>query len=253
MEQELKIVIPFYNAESYIEKCLLSVLTQKYDNFHIILINDASTDKSDEIIQGYLSDKITYIKNETRMGAMYNHQNAVFNFCNPNDIVVQVDGDDMLYNKNVLSYINDVYYLYDCWMMYGQAIYSNGRAGNAKPYLSKEEFENKRNLPFYVSHIRTFRAFAFHEIKNQDENLSCFKDESGNWYDMTCDVAMMYPLMEVCGYERVFYNSKVLYIYNSDNPICDYKIDLEKQERIHKEILNKKPFKQLMYAEGSIK
>ena len=108
----LKLDIPFYNAEKFIRKCLLSVLTQNYNNYHIILTNDASTDSSDKIIQEIIKmfpNKITYIKNETRMGAMFNRQRAAFEHCNSSDIVIHLDGDDWLSDKKALSYIDDFY------------------------------------------------------------------------------------------------------------------------------------------------
>jgi glycosyltransferase involved in cell wall biosynthesis len=243
-----KIVIPFYNAEKYIERCLLSVLSQRYEDLTIILTNDASTDSSDEIIQRIIKDfpgKIVYIKNKTNMGAMYNHQNSALTHCGPDDIVVHLDGDDWLSGKKVLSYIDEFYSKNVCWLMYGQYSFLSGRHGTSKPYASKEDFDRKRELDFMVSHIRTFKGFVFHEIKNQDPDLKCFKDASGNWYSMTCDVAMMYPLMEVCGYERVKYNDKVLYTYNDSNPISDVKKDMNLQLRIHHEINKKPKFKKI--------
>jgi glycosyltransferase involved in cell wall biosynthesis len=247
MKNSIKIITPFYNAKNFIKKSLTNSLNQNYDNFKVILINDASTDDSEETYLDLLElykDKLIYIKNNNRMGAMFNHQNAVLNYCDENDIVVQVDGDDWLIDSNVLTYINDFYNKHKCMVMYGQAKYLSGRNGNACPYENETVFLNKRNyFKFHVSHVRTFFAKLFHEIKNQDNTLSCFKNNNGDWYQMTCDVAMMYPLMEICGYEKVKYNDKVLYIYNDSNPIQDYKIDLTLQENIHKEILNKPVFK----------
>lgn len=49
--QKVSIVIPVYNNESYVEKCIRSVLEQTYRNLEIIIINDGSTDKSGEILQ----------------------------------------------------------------------------------------------------------------------------------------------------------------------------------------------------------
>lgn len=242
--------VPFYNAEKFIERCLNSILTQKYNNYKIVLTNDASTDSSDIIIQKILKefpDKIIYIKNSENMGAMYNHQNVAFNYASPDSIVVHVDGDDWLSEKNVLSYINDFYNNNDCWMMYGQYSFLSGRHGTSKPYDSKEMFDMKRNLDFMVSHIRTFKGHVFHEIKNQDPELNCFKNSNGDWYSMTCDVAMMYPLMEICGYEKVKYNDKVLYIYNDSNPISDVKKDMRLQLSIHHEINKKPKFKKHSY------
>lgn len=49
----ISIIIPVYNAEKYIEKCLDSILQSKYDNYEIIIVNDGSTDKTEEIIKNY--------------------------------------------------------------------------------------------------------------------------------------------------------------------------------------------------------
>ena len=60
---KVSIIIPVYNVESYIEKCLDSILQQEYDNKEIIVINDGSTDKSEEVISKYF-EKIKYVKKE---------------------------------------------------------------------------------------------------------------------------------------------------------------------------------------------
>lgn len=48
---EISFIIPVYNAEKYIEKCVNSILEQTMDSFEIILINDGSSDASSEICQ----------------------------------------------------------------------------------------------------------------------------------------------------------------------------------------------------------
>lgn len=249
----IKLVIPFYNAEKYLVNCINSVLSQNYNNYHIIVINDCSTDNSSNIMSDFVnsSNKITYIENKERMYPMYNHQNAIFNYCDKDDIVVHLDGDDYLIDNNVLKFIDHFYETSKCLMMYGQAVYIDGRIGNARPYNSKQEFEYKRNLPFYVSHIRTFMAKGFYEIKNQDPELLSFKDKNKQWYKMSADVAMMYPLMEIFGYEYVKYNDVPLYVYNNLNPICEYKLNLNLQESIHYEILKKPCFNRKNFNENS--
>lgn len=51
---KVSIIIPFYNVENYIEQCLKSVIAQTLTDIEIILINDASTDKTREIVQQYV-------------------------------------------------------------------------------------------------------------------------------------------------------------------------------------------------------
>ena len=62
MNQDLiSIIIPVYNGEKYLEKCLNSVINQDYKNLEIIIVNDGSTDKSPEICKSF-ADKDSRIK-----------------------------------------------------------------------------------------------------------------------------------------------------------------------------------------------
>ena len=59
---KLSIIIPCYNAEKYIGRCLDSLLSQNYKNIEIVAVNDGSTDKTEEIIKKYVNidPRITY-------------------------------------------------------------------------------------------------------------------------------------------------------------------------------------------------
>lgn len=64
----ISIIIPIYNVEKYLEKCLDSVIKQTYDNIEIILIDDGSEDKSKQICDDYAKIdnriKVIHKKNE---------------------------------------------------------------------------------------------------------------------------------------------------------------------------------------------
>lgn len=58
---KFSIIVPVYNVEKYLRKCIESLLRQGIDNVEILLVNDGSTDSSSEICQEYV-DKYSNIK-----------------------------------------------------------------------------------------------------------------------------------------------------------------------------------------------
>lgn len=243
MKNRLVVITPFYNPGEFLEQCVATLMSQSYDNFHVVFIDDASTDGSfDKLPKD--DARVTLIKNDVRKTALENLHNAILNNCEADDIVVFIDGDDWLPNKKVLSYINDFYVSNDCWIMYGQSSWTDGRRGFASAY-SEEEFKNLRTGPFKVSHIRSFRAGLYHKIAEQDPGFSSLKDVNGDFYKMTYDVAIMFPIMEMAGFDKVKFNDTILYTYNRGNPISDDRVNQALQTGIHMEISKKTVFRQI--------
>lgn len=234
----IKIIVPFYNPGKFLETCVSSAMSQKYDNYKVIFIDDMSTDGSYDKLP-HDNDKAIIIRNDIRKTALENIHNAVMSHCERDDIVVLLDGDDWFPNKNVLKYIDEQYKNNDCWIMYGQANWTDGRRGFASAY-PPQEFENIRKAPFRVSHLRTFRAGLYQSMKIQDPDFSGLKDSNGDFYRSSYDTAIMFPIMEMAGCEKTKFNDTILYIYNRENPISDDKVDQALQWRVHNEVSNKK-------------
>ncbi|CAG6351957.1 putative glycosyltransferase YibD [Streptococcus pneumoniae] len=49
MDDKITVIVPVYNVENYLRKCLDSIITQTYKNIEIVVVNDGSTDASGEI------------------------------------------------------------------------------------------------------------------------------------------------------------------------------------------------------------
>jgi glycosyltransferase involved in cell wall biosynthesis len=253
MNNRIVIITPFYNPGVFLEQCVASIMTQKYDNFHVVFVDDASTDGAfDRLPKG--DPRVTIVRNAERKTALENLHDAIINHCQPNDIAVLVDGDDWLPNKKVLEFINDFYNQNDCWIMYGQARWTDGNPGCSYPYPDENYFNSIRNAQilesgqptgYLISHIRTFRAGLYHKIQEQDTFFSCLRDTQGKFYRMTYDVAMMLPMLEMAGFDKVKFNDKVLYTYNRGNPISDDRVNQKLQWDIHAEIYKKPKFKKI--------
>lgn len=78
MDKLVSIIMPSYNTGNFIGKTIDSVLAQTYSNWELIIVDDCSTDNTDEIVGQYLSDgRIRYIKNETNSGAAISRNRAL--------------------------------------------------------------------------------------------------------------------------------------------------------------------------------
>lgn len=64
----VSIIVPVYNVEKYVRRCIDSILQQKDVNFELILIDDGSTDKSGEICEQYIKDKRVNVIHQTNQG-----------------------------------------------------------------------------------------------------------------------------------------------------------------------------------------
>ena len=70
---DISIVVPVYNAEKYLDRCLTSLVEQTKKEIEIIIINDGSTDNSEKVIKKFKDDRIKYIKNTNQgIGATRN-------------------------------------------------------------------------------------------------------------------------------------------------------------------------------------
>ena len=100
MEEKLSVIVPIFNKEKYLKKCINSITNQTYTNLDILLINDGSTDSSEQICNEYAAcdKRIRVISTENRGAAIARNSGIelaagkYFSF---------IDADD---------FINDTYY-----------------------------------------------------------------------------------------------------------------------------------------------
>lgn len=89
----VSVVLPAYNAGSYIAEAINSILTQTYTDFELIIINDCSTDTTEEEILAITDSRIQYIKNAQNSGLIYN-LNLGFSLAK-GKYIVRMDADDI--------------------------------------------------------------------------------------------------------------------------------------------------------------
>ena len=104
MNELIDIIIPVYNKEMTIKKCIDSILKQTYTNFRIIIVDDGSTDKSVKICEQYEDERIKVICQEN--SGVSGARNTALTYLN-GDKLVFVDADDFVspsYLRDLLDY-----------------------------------------------------------------------------------------------------------------------------------------------------
>lgn len=92
--KQISVIIPNYNAGRYISRCLDALLEQEYSVTEIIVIDDCSTDNSQEIIQQYKNkyDNIIFIKNSKNKGVSYSRNKGIE--ISKSEYIMFCDSDD---------------------------------------------------------------------------------------------------------------------------------------------------------------
>lgn len=243
-QKPIVVVIPSYNNQAYCKKNLESVYAQQYDNYHVMYIDDCSSDQTYAMVTKSIKDhnfesKFTLLHNDTRKGALENLYNAI-HACPDDAIIVTLDGDDWLPHPNVLQRLNQEYANPDVWMTYGQfECWPSGAAGYNKDIPETAIATRQlRHSCWLATHLRTFYAGLFKQIKREDLLYQ------GQFYPATWDKAMMAPMMEMAD-GRWKHLQDVLYIYNQNNPISDFRINGEFSAKLEHVIVNSQPYKPL--------
>jgi len=234
------IVVPLFNAEKYIEKCLSSILKQSYKKFNVQVVDDCSSDGSYEIASKICAKYKNFqiFKNDRRLGALNNINNLLINkVINPSKTIdVIVDGDDYLYSGDVLNILKERYIKTNCLITYGSHMSSKGVQGKKYPGLIRK-LNLFRQYFWYASHLKTFRHDLWLSIDQQD-----FIDKNGQYFFVASDLALMFPMLEMSGSRQEFI-SEILYVYNDKNPIGDHRIRRKEQILAAKQIRKKSKYK----------
>jgi len=231
------IIIPAYNCEKWAARNIESATKQVYNNYDIVYVDDCSTDNTLRVVNEVYkktNKKFDIVSNKENKKALYNLYTNISK-AKENTVIITLDGDDFLSNDTVLQYLDKLYRETDCWLTAGSYV-QNDNYQVVSPNASDDYWNNNiRKMPWSFSHLRTFKKELFMKIKKQD-----LLDVDGDFYKCTFDRAMMYPMVEMAGKEKIQLISKVLYIYNRFNPISVDRVHRKNQLRIEA-ILNNKP------------
>lgn len=135
MNYLISVIIPVYNVEAYLTKCINSVLTQTYKNYEILLIDDGSTDKSGLICENYANkykNIYAFHKNNSGLGLTRNYGlNRA-----KGEYVTFIDSDDYVNKDYLKKLITPIFHDHNVDTVVGGFVQVN----NSDNKLYKEEY-----------------------------------------------------------------------------------------------------------------
>lgn len=234
-----RIITKVWNAEEWIGRCIESVIRQNCENWTMSIVDDNSEDSTWDQILSYAGhhEKIQALRHKHRDGGMKSIIDAVrLSGEGAEDVMVWLDGDDWLYDQDVLDVLCD-YYNKGAWVTHGTFL----RRSTGQIQLTPDYFDiaQIRKAPWMCSHLKTFKRKLFEKIKDED-----LRDPQGQYYTMANDVAVMMPVCEMAGPGRVFHIEKPLYVYNDLTGRCNHHVSRAYQVACEREIRTKTPYKE---------
>ena len=141
------IAMPVYNAEHYIKKAIDSILNQTYSNWELVMVNDGSFDRSEEIILSYSDPRIRYFKNEINSGIVKT-RNRCLELARGKYIAV-LDNDDVALPQRLEMQVSFL-----------EANYDYGVCGSYWEIINdNDQLVAKVKIPLTDTDIKTYQIF----------------------------------------------------------------------------------------------
>ena len=187
---KVSVIIPTYNRPELLEKAIFSVLSQTFQDFELLIVDDASTENCRDIVNGFKDDRIKYIRNEHNKGIAAVRNIGVKN--SSGEYIAFLDDDDeWLPHKlekqvELLDQSNaQLGAVYTGTFSYDGA--SEKILRETKPRFRGEILKELLLYNFIVTSSTLFKRSCFEKVGYYDENLSFAED-----YDMWIRIAKVF-------------------------------------------------------------
>lgn len=234
---KVSVIVPVYNVERYIDRCISSILAQTFQDFELIIINDGSTDNSGNICREWMNkdSRITLI-DQTNSGVSTARNRGIKASCG--EYIAFVDGDDYLEksflaimvecaSENANSQIIMCGYKYD----------DEGSIGDYSFFEGDNKFRSEdrsllicRAIGVYEKNIRRKTHIGvpwakLYKASFLKENSFCFDIQMPRMQDLIFNIACFKKVTDVVYIDQHLY----VYVKRGDSTVNGYRPDYEKE------------------------
>lgn len=218
------VVCTGWKCEDFYQRCLDSIVSQNVSLRVSIRIDEAPVSHGDNpiVVSKYKNVDVFQMNNLGRLGKLRNFISAMALMGpSPDDVICDVDLDDYLL-PNALRIVEKEYLRYpNLLLTHGSYRMESGKPARFNGRYTSDDF---RGSKFLASHLKTFKYKLFRNIK-----FNSLQSPDGGFF-MTCaDLALILPMLEMAGLDRIRHIKQCLYCYNDLNPLNDHKVHKQDQ------------------------
>ena len=229
---KVSIIIPLYNSENYLRKCIGSVINQTYTDIEIILINDGSTDDTGEICREYAEKDSRILHIDTDNRGVSSARNEGLN-ASTGELITFIDGDDHV-EADYVEYLTDLMNAYGSDIICCQ--HKELPIDSDRPRIIKGSEECLRQ---YLTSNEIFSAMWGKLFKKDLFDGISFP--VGKRYE---DNYVLYKLIDRCDSITIGYLSKYHYVFHNESfmngPFTESELDLVDAMISQSDFINKK-------------
>ena len=168
----VSVIMPSWNTEKFIAESIQSVIDQTYANWELIIVDDCSTDATDEVVASFKDDRIRYFHNDKNSGAAVTRNKALREA--RGEWIAFLDSDDLWMPEKLekqIAFMNQNGYIFS----YTEYEKIDEESNPLNVYVSGPEIVNKRRMYNYdyigqLTMIYSAKAFGLIQIKDIKKN-----------------------------------------------------------------------------------
>lgn len=161
-DKKISVIVPVYNVELYLRRCVDSILSQTYTNLEVLLVDDGSTDKSTLICKEYAQRDNRVILLQKVNGGQSSARNLALNYPLKGDYIAFVDSDDWI-DLDTYEYCMQLVEKYGVESVQYEVYMTNSPENHpVQPVEHVELYEGKDVLQYFM--IRSTKASGGYSI-----------------------------------------------------------------------------------------
>lgn len=227
------VIVPIYNVDKFIKRCVTSIIQQDYRNIEIILIDDGSTDNCPDIIDNLAKEDERIIAIHKKNGGVSSARNVGLKHAN-GEYVIFIDGDDWV-EKDYVSYFLNMVLQYNCEIGMNKNNYSSENRKSCKSCDCNTIIKSEKVIEWiYLGDIFVAVWNKIYKMDFLRKNNISFNNEiwygEGMLFNIEClQFVDKVAIGEKCVYHQVSNPNSAMRNFNLKSNLCGIKsLDIQK-------------------------